>query len=273
MILTGCRRWMRAILVSLSIGCLAAPADELRDRVAKVVSQIQAADFHGDRSALEQLDRALAVFQADQTTGSRVCYWRGFALWRMALNGFNASAGPAELDRDLHLAMRHFDDALVQDRTLVEARIGKASCIGNLIFLHSQEPSVAQDLIRQGVALIDEIKAAAPEDPRFLWVLGSFQWNTPNDKAGGQARATATYQKGLEICKMQKGTSSDPLDPSWGEPELLMSLAWSNLNRSTPDLVAADQYAQAALELVPSWHYVKDRLIPQIRAARATQQK
>src|SRR5580658_3570315 len=48
-----------------------------------------------------------------------------------------------------------------------------------------------------------------------------------------------------------------------------MSLAWSNLNRTMPDLSAAEQDAQAALKLVPYWHYVRDILMPQIRAAQA----
>lgn len=57
--------------------------------------------------------------------------------------------------------------------------------------------------------------------------------------------------------------------PAWGEPELLMSLAWTHLNRSTPDLAAAEQNAQAALALVPYWNYVKDILLSQIAAAKA----
>jgi hypothetical protein len=73
----------------------------------------------------------------------------------------------------------------------------------------------------------------------------------------------------LEAVRNQKGNASDPLEPSWGEPELLMSLAWSNLNRTTPDLNAAEQDAQAALKIVPYWHYVRDILMPQIRAAQA----
>jgi hypothetical protein len=48
-----------------------------------------------------------------------------------------------------------------------------------------------------------------------------------------------------------------------------MSLAWSNLNRTAPDLAAADQYAHQALQLVPYWHYVRDILLPQIQAAKA----
>jgi hypothetical protein len=79
------------------------------------------------------------------------------------------------------------------------------------------------------------------------------------------------YEKGLETIRSHKATTSGSLDPVWGEPELLMSLAWSNLNRATPDLKAAEQNAQAALALVPNWHYVRDILMRQIRDAEAKQ--
>ena len=54
-------------------------------------------------------------------------------------------------------------------------------------------------------------------------------------------------------------------EPAWGEPELLMTLAWGNLNRQKPDLQAAQKYANQALALVPYWRYVRDILLPQIR--------
>jgi hypothetical protein len=77
-----------------------------------------------------------------------------------------------------------------------------------------------------------------------------------------------TYQKGLEAARKQKGSVTDPLEPSWGEPELLMSLAGANFYKTAPDLNAAGQYARSALELVPYWHYVRDILIPQIQEAK-----
>lgn len=58
----------------------------------------------------------------------------------------------------------------------------------------------------------------------------------------------------------------------WGrcgkKPELLMSLAWSNLNLAVPNLPAAEMYAQKALEPVPHRHDVRDILIPQINAVK-----
>ena len=97
----------------------------------------------------------------------------------------------------------------------------------------------------------------------------SIRWSSPPERGGGQDKAIEIYNKGLEVVRDHKRDAVDPLEPSWGEPELLMSLAWSNLNRTTPDLNAAEQYAETALKLVPYWHYVRDILLPQIRAAQA----
>ena len=117
--------------------------------------------------------------------------------------------------------------------------------------------------------LLKDAKTAAPDNPRLLWVVGPNQWSTPPERGGGQDKAIATYKKGLDAIREHKESIIDPLEPTWGEPELLMSLAWSNLNRTAPDLEAAEEYAQAALKQVPYWHYVRDILMPQIRTAQA----
>jgi hypothetical protein len=72
----------------------------------------------------------------------------------------------------------------------------------------------------------------------------------------------------LARAQKQNKTDGDPLEPSWGEPELLMNLAWSSLHKTAPDISAAKQYAENALQLVPYWHYVRDILVPQIQNAK-----
>jgi hypothetical protein len=52
-----------------------------------------------------------------------------------------------------------------------------------------------------------------------------------------------------------------------------MNLAWSNLNKTSPDLAAAKSNARGALALVPNWHYVRDILLPQIEAAKLKQKQ
>jgi hypothetical protein len=258
-----------AMLFVSAAAALAAPPERPRETLFKLVAQIQKADYEGDRAALQHLYTALELFTADEKLASRVHYWRGFALWRRAVNGFNESADPKDLEPDLTQAIAEFKESAAKDPAFVDAKVGTISCLSNLAYLALGNSARFQELIAQSSPLVKELRASNPENPRFVWVLGPILWSIPPERGGGQDKAIEAYQKGLEAARTPKGTSSDPLEPSWGEPELLMNLAWSNLNRTTPDLNAADQYARSALALVPYWHYVRDILIPQIRDAKA----
>jgi uncharacterized protein YciI len=268
----------RALLVALTMFVLSATelyADDKtglepsRDSILRIVTQIQRADYEGDRPALRRLHDELTPIPEDSKLASRVLYWRGFALWRRAINGFNESPTPTDLEADLTQAVADFKDSLARDPAFVEPKIGAGSSLGYLMFLHRGDPARMQELIQQSSPLLKEALAAAPDNPRLLWVLGPIRWSSPPERGGGQDKAFEIYNKGLAAVGNQKRGVMDPLEPAWGEPELLMNLAWSNLNRTTPDLKAADQYAQAALKLVPYWHYVRDILMPQIQAAEA----
>ncbi len=241
-----------------------------RQTVMSIVAKIQRADYEGDRAGLERLRAELAPFAGDPDLGSRVHYWRGFAAWRRAFNGFNDKADAAQIDADLTECAADFRDLLVRDASSVEAKIGAASCLVNDSALNfRRDRTRANALFAESAAFLKEALAAAPDNPRLLWVEGANQWYAPPDHGGGQDVAIATYKKGLELARHQKGRATDPLEPSWGEAELLMNLAFANLNRTAPDLAAAEQYAEDALALVPYWHYVRDILLPQIRTARA----
>lgn len=270
----------RAFLFMLTTFVLSAAATELhsadktgldrsRDSIIRIVTQIQRADYEGDRPTLKRLHDELAPIPEDNKLASRVLYWRGFALWRRAINGFNESPTPTDLEADLTQAVADFKDAIARDPAFVEPKIGAASSVGYLMYLNMKDPTRVQELLQQSSPLLKEAMATAPDNPRLLWVLGPIRWSSPPERGGGQDKAIEIYNKGLEVVRDRKRDVVDPLEPSWGEPELLMSLAWSNLNRTAPDLNAAEQYAEAALKLVPYWHYVRDILMPQIRAAQA----
>jgi hypothetical protein len=275
-----CARNGRAFLFVLMISVLSVAAPELyaagktslapsRESIIRIVTQIQRADYEGDRAALERLHDELTPIPEDNKLASRVLYWRGFALWRRAINGFNETPTPNDLEADLTQAVTDFKDAIARDPAFVEPKIGAGSSLGYLMYLHKNDSTRVQELLQQSSPLLKEAMAAAPDNPRLLWVLGPIRWSSPPERGGGQDKAFEGYNRGLEAIRNQKRDASDPLEPTWGEPELLMSLAWSNLNRTTPDLNAAEQDAQAALKIVPYWHYVRDILMPQIQAARA----
>jgi hypothetical protein len=258
-----------ATLLISAAPALASPAESPRETVLKLVAQIQRADYEGNRPALQNLYADLEPFIADEKLASRVRYWRGFALWRRAINGFNDSADPKDLEYDLTQAIAEFKESSVRDPAFVDAKVGTISCLGSLIYLALGHADRVQELIAQSSPLVKELRASAPDNPRFAWVLGPILWNTPAERGGGQDKAMEASQKGLESARKLKGSVTDPLEPSWGEPELLMNLAWYNTNRTSPDLNAADQYAHSALALVPYWHYVRDILLPQIQKAKA----
>jgi hypothetical protein len=270
----------RAFLFMLTTFVLSAAATELhaadkigpeqsRDSIIRIVTQIQRADYEGDRPALKRLHDELAPIPEDNKLASRLLYWRGFAMWRRAINGFNETPTPTDLEADLTQAVTDFNAAIARDPAWVEPKIGAGSSLGYLMYLNTKNPTRVQELLQQSSPLLKEAMATAPDNPRLLWVLGPIRWSSPPERGGGQDKAIELYNKGLQVVRDHKRDVVDPLEPSWGEPELLMSLAWSNLNRTATDLKAAEQFAEAALKLVPYWHYVRDILMRQIRAAQA----
>jgi len=261
---------MLLVAVATGAAVLAARAadGQTRDRVAKIVVQIQRADYQGDRAAIKRLYADLAPYMGDEETASRVRYWRGFALWRRAINGFNDSVDPKELQQDLEGGIAEFNEALKRDPGFADAKIGIVSSLGYLMYIHRSDQDQLQSYMAKVQPVLQELKDSATDNPRFYWVMGPLYWRQPAERGGGQAKAFEAMQKGLELARKQKGGASDPLEPSWGEPELLMAEAWYYQNAAEPDLNAAEKDARAALALVPDWHYVRDILLPQIEEAK-----
>jgi hypothetical protein len=95
------------ILVSLSFAT-AIPGNDAREHAARIIAQIQRADYEGDRTAMQRGYDELKPFMEDQKLASRIRYWRGFALCRRAINGFNDAVDPKELEQDLKAALDEF---------------------------------------------------------------------------------------------------------------------------------------------------------------------
>jgi hypothetical protein len=257
------------LLVPLFAG--ATPANDAREPATRIVAQILRADYEGDRAALQRGFDELKPLLTDKSLASRVRYWRGFAQWRRALNGFNDKVDPKELEQNLKDAIEEFKVAAELDPKFVDAKVGTISCLGFLFFVKREDETVRKERRERILALLKEADEMAPNNPRLIWVHGPILWNSPPEKGGGQDKAIENYHRGVEICSKIKA-SDDPLEPSWGKPELMMNLAYSYLNANKPDANAAERNARAALEIVPYWHYVRDILLPQILAAKAKTQ-
>jgi hypothetical protein len=252
--------------VSLSVIAVTR-ANDTAQQIAPILARIQNADFAGDQVTMQKGYDDLKPFLEDKELASRIRYWRGFAQWRRAINGFNDSVDPKELEQNLKTALDEFKIAMEKDPTFVDAKIGTISCLGYLAFMNRKDQRRAKELVGQIMLLVKEADETAPDNPRLIWVHGPILWNTPPERGGGQDKAIENYQRGLEVCSKMKA-SDDPLEPSWGKPELMMSLAYSYLNTKPSDVNAAERYARDALEIVPYWHYLRDILLPQILTAK-----
>jgi hypothetical protein len=257
-----------ALIFVAPVFAKATPANDARQQVARIVTQIQRADYEGDRAAMQRGYDELKPFMEDKKLASHVRYWRGFAQWRRAINGFNDAVDPKELEQNLKSALDEFKIAMERNPTFVDAKVGTISCLGFLAFMNRKDQVRAKELVAQILPLVKEADEMAPDNPRLIWVHGPILWNSPPERGGGQDKAIQNYQHGLEACSRIR-TSDDLLEPSWGKPELMMSLAYCYLNAKSTDINAAERYARNALQIVPYWHYVCDILLPQIVAAKA----
>src|SRR5215471_10517660 len=262
-----------------ALGCAtSAPAPRAQsndERILQLVEQIRQADYAGDRQALHDLHATLASAPPGGSPKSLVIYWRGFALWRRAINGFNETPTPTDLLQDAVAASDEFEAALKEDPKLVDAHAGLAACLGLRMYLHRTPDDEMRALLAQVKEHLAEAQALEPENPRLLWVRGPMEWWTPKGSPqdvieAHQAKSMATYLRALEGLPGSLRSGPEPLRPTWGEPELHMSLGWAFLKKHEPDIAQAELHARKALALVPTWHYVRDVLLPQIETAKRT---
>ena len=187
-------------------------------QISEIIAQIRHADYAGDQRALRQGYDALTPFLRQSDYGAEVSYWRGFARWRQALNGFNDPMTPEEIDRHLGDAIGEFSQIPANASIYREGRIGTLSCLGNLIFLHTAEPEQVKHLIAEAGPISAELSKSAPDNPRRLWVAGPLLWNVPASQGGGQDKAIAGYLRGLHLLRARQATTAVHCNPTGAKP-------------------------------------------------------
>lgn len=257
---------MSAVLAMLlaSPGAAKEPSPKESERLSAHVRAILAADFAADRAELAR--QAQAMQRSSFPSHARYAeYWTGFAHWRRAINGFNETPAPADLGADLLAACERFRAAIQLDPAWLEPKIALVSSLGLRAYLSGEAPAPRQALIAEYFQLFPSLQAEGAENPRALWIVAThFLAAPPPHRSVDKARAT--FQRGLAMARAE--SLRPPLDawvPAWGSAESLMSLAYLHAQIEVHREVAR-AYAEGALALAPTWHYVRDILLPQIEA-------
>jgi hypothetical protein len=235
----------------------------LGERVAAILR----ADYAGERAELKRLVGALDEVKSADLAPYRE-YWAGYGLWRRAINGFNETPTPDDLQADVESAARAFHRALELKPGWIEPKIGLAGCGANLLFLAGGDSARQEALRAEYVPFFREIAEQGKDNPRALWIVGGGQLAAPPPRGGHPDQAAATYHSALEHARAEALANRDAPAwiPAWGAPENLMSLAYVYTNTSMKNRDVGLAYAEGALAAVPHWHYVRDVLLPQVRA-------
>jgi len=251
-----------AITAAALIGSgAAAPAASFPE----TVRAIQAADYRGERAKLQALARVLETGKDSKLEAYRH-YWRGFALWRRALNGFNESPMPGDLEQDLRAGIAAFQSALVARPDWVEARIGIMGCAGPLLFLARGDAARTDSVMKDYLPVVRAVNETGADNPRALWLQGQTQLGAPPPYGGHPEKAAATFERGVDaaVAEARRAADEPSWVPRWGGAENLMNLAYVYTHSALVSRDLALAYAQGALVAAPDWHYVRDILLPRI---------
>jgi hypothetical protein len=262
---------MSILALVFAIAC-GGPCDKEKTetQLAAISAAVRSADYRGDRGALEKLDAQLAKLP-DSALDDYRAYWRGFARWRRALNGFNEKPQPGDLEADVRAAVAHFKSALAKRDNWIEARLALVGCYGNLIYLSGNDAEKKQAILAEAIPLFADVRSDTTDNPRVLWILGGLQMAAPPPTGGDPVKAAATLRKGVESYWKEASAAQSPAwAPAWGGAENLMNLAYLYSHSAIADKNAARAYAQGAVTAAPEWHYVRDVLLPQIEAMPET---
>lgn len=263
--------WTRFVwALAGGVVALAGSPHEPDARLARLVEEVRSADYRGDRAALARLDGELGALAAGRLTQYRE-YWRGFALWRRAMNGFNETPTPDDLRSDLEKAVVHFKASLATQPDWIEAKLAMVGCWGNLIFLAGNDADRRKAILDEAIPTFKWLGENTGDNPRALWIKGGMEMAAPPPRGGDLVKAAATLRQGAACAWREALEKPRPPTwvPTWGGPENLMNLAYLYSHGKAPDRPLALAYAEGALTAVPEWHYVRDILLPQIEALPA----
>ena len=224
---------------------------------------VMSADYRADIPRLTALRTEAKALSGDSELGYLADYWSGYASWRIVVNGVNAKMTAEEAKTNLNQAAEDFESSFGKKSDFADAYASAAAVHGWLAMYRMSDPDAMRREIDAYKLQINRALVLEPNNPRVLWIQAVPYAALPKERGGNIDRAMELYQ-----AMLRNATTPNPDSPlpDWGRAEALMSLAYAEMAKPSPDLDAAMSNAKAAVRLQPEWHYVKDILMAQIEA-------
>jgi Flp pilus assembly protein TadD len=224
--------------------------------LAAIATEIERANFRGDETSLEACRRLLSdAVAAERADGAALYrYTLAYVDYRLATL---ARRGSKEAERYLSEAEKELERLLEARPDDAEAQALYGTVNGNLI---TGMWSGMRRGPRAGAAY-ERARALAPENPRVVMQEGVSRLFRPKFAGGGVDQARRDLTRALEL--FAKEPPDSPW-PNWGGVEIYAWLGYTAMKEG--DDAAAREYLEKALSLEPEYAWVKESLLPELKA-------
>ena len=231
-------------------------SDSLTQSTDMLRAAIDAASARDDWAALQDVSALAQRLIAIRPNDPLLAYYRGYALFRVALIASRRADRHAYHDV-LEDADRALQAAAAALPGMAEIHALRASVIGQLIGI-SGNPFVAMRLGPRSGAEMKRALELGPDNPRVWLLRGINTMNTPKMWGGGLKSAEEYLLKARTLFA---GDTSRPPNPTWGNADVEIALGQVHLKQNQPDSAHAE-FARA-LALQPNNAWLRDTLMRQ----------
>ena len=252
---------IRLLAMPVLILCCASPVRAADPgAVASARRALQAAVSQGQ---LEPLMKARARYQALSAAepGSALLhYWVAVATWRTV--PLLKEKDRTQAERMCQDGLDHCEAALKLDRGFAGCHAIKAALQGLMLRFRPAE------MMTLGLAIDESFGRAHdldPKEPRAWLLDGINALHKPEPFGGGPAAALLLLRRAEEI--FAAGAPADSTAPDWGHDDTLLWMGRAALAKK--DSAAAETLYQKALEVNPEHAWIRQVLLPRLRAARS----